>query len=129
MARRIEVIPVVGLMQHIRAVVDEHKFSYATEARLQEELAALFAEKRIPHVREHDLGAHGRIDFFIDGRVGLEVKIKGGPSGVTRQLIRYADCPSIEGLILITGRSSLRSLPSTLLSKPFMVGCIWEGFL
>ena len=60
---------------------------------------------------------------------GVEIKIKGSPSSVGRQLIRYAESKAIDQLILVTGRSQLGRLPVELLGKPLLVINLWETFL
>lgn len=49
--------------------------------------------------------AHGRIDFLVDGHIGIEVK-KGQMqhAATRRQLKRYAKDPRIDHLILVSER-------------------------
>lgn len=55
--------------------------------------------------REHRLGPDSVIDFFLpDFRIGIECKIGGGFSTVSKQLDRYAEHPEIEALVLVTSR-------------------------
>ncbi|MGE3889436.1 MAG: hypothetical protein AB7H81_23645 [Vicinamibacterales bacterium] len=57
---------------------------------------------------EHRLSRDSRIDFYFPRqRVGLEVKVQGGPGDVARQLERYAEDPAIGYLVLLTGRMRL----------------------
>jgi len=65
--------------------------------------------------REHVLSdGRSRIDFLIRPDVGIEVKIKGSLADVTRQLDRYATCPEIHELILITTRATHHRIPREL---------------
>lgn len=68
--------------------------------------------------REVNLGGGSIIDFLIEGGVGVEVKIKGQPSAIARQLRRYAACPQIESLILVTSRPVFVAHLSSI-GKPF----------
>ena len=71
----------------------------------------------------------GTIDFLIDGKIGLEIKIKGSPSAVTRQLMRYFECAMLKELVLVTGRAKLWNLPREILGKRLTVVSLWETFL
>ena len=77
---------------------------------------------------EFDLGKAGRIDFMCDGGVGIEVKIKGGFAGVTRQLLRYAQCDQITELVFVTTRQSLRGMPAKLAGKRVITVYLGQGF-
>lgn len=84
----------------------------------------------IPFEREKMLPEKaGTIDFFVDGRIGIEIKIKGSPSAVTRQLMRYFKCEVISELLLVTGRTKLGNLPKEILGKKLTVMSLWETFL
>ncbi len=80
---------------------------------------------------EYDLGpGFGRIDLFLPkARIGIELKVKGSPSQILRQLYRYAQCPIVTSLLLITGRPRLNPAPSAIRGKPLAVLSVWEGLL
>ena len=68
-----------------------------------------------------DGDARNRIDFMAE-TVGLELKTKGSPAAVLRQLDRYAAAQQVDALILVTTRRSLaRGLPTELRGKPLSV--------
>lgn len=68
-----------------------------------------------------DGNARDRIDFMV-GSVGLELKTKGSPAGVLRQLDRYAGAGELDAVILVTTcRRLARGLPSELRGKPLAV--------
>lgn len=84
----------------------------------------------IPFEREKVLDEkYGTIDFLVDGRIGLEIKIKGSPSAVARQLLRYFECGQVAELVLVTGRAKLGQLPREILGKKLTVVTLWETFL
>lgn len=60
--------------------------------------------------REHRLAKRDRIDFLIDGGVGIEVKVGQSYTAVALQLLRYTESELVTGLILVTTRSSHRQL-------------------
>jgi hypothetical protein len=65
------------------------------------------------------IGKGCRIDFLVEG-IGIEVKKgKPSPSVVLAQLRRYAACPDIRGLVVLSQRSI--RLPDTVLGVPVRV--------
>lgn len=108
-----------------------YRLPVSDEIGCHDALQLIFERHDIRFQREHVLGeAFGRIDFFLpEQRTGLEVKVRGSVSDVTRQLLRYAQCPAIERLVLVTGRTRLGQLPATLAGKSVSVVTIWEGLL
>ncbi len=106
-----------GFGQNLRATLERVRLPAATEAALQEAIASSFRAAGIAFEREVSLSSKDRIDFLVEGRVGLEVKIVGGLSEVTRQLHRYAQSERIEALILVTTRMRHRALERELNGK------------
>lgn len=105
------------------------RYLYSNERELQLGVARALKAKGIPFVREKDLGrAGGTIDFMV-GRVGIEVKIKGSPSAVARQLMRYCECDEVEEIILFTGAARLGALPTALRGKRLLVVTLWASML
>lgn len=114
-----------GLVTSLR----KRRFIYQNEKDLQAGVETILKEDGFDFVRECQLGDAGIIDFFVGGFLGIEIKIKGSPSEVARQLLRYAGREEIRGLVLVTGRSLLSSLPSELLGKPLTLVELWRTFL
>lgn len=71
-------------------------------------------------VREHDLSdGQSRVDLWHPAAgIALEVKISSSRADVIRQLTRYAHCPEVAGIILITTRARHHHLPAELNGKP-----------
>lgn len=107
-----------ALSEHIRSTLQRKPLRGPTEAVLQEVIAAAFTEAGIPFEREVCLSAKDRIDFLCGGELGVEVKIDGGISDVTRQLHRYAQSERITRLILVSTRLRLLTIPRALNGKP-----------
>jgi|SRR5579871_1510032 len=120
-----EVLDVKSIVEAIRT----HKFIYVTEKELQEGIAQVLKEKNIPFEREKRIGPKEVIDFLVAGCIGLEVKTKGSPSDVARQLLAYAACECVKELVLVTGRARLGRLPEELLGKKIHVITLWANFL
>lgn len=114
--------PVLERLQPVTAALAGQRFPLEDEKRTQEAIGdaltrALGADWV---VREYRLTS-GIIDFVVvdhpgPGLIGIEVKIKGAPREIVRQLVRYAGEVQIAGLVLVTARPM--RLPPTLQGKP-----------
>jgi hypothetical protein len=70
-------------------------------------------------------GAVDRLDFAVtdsEGKlIALELKVKGSPGAILRQLRRYAELAEVSALVLFTTRAShTRGLPRALNGKPLL---------
>lgn len=110
-------------------LLKSRRFNYSTERDLQDGIDAVLEASGYRYEREKSLGGAGVIDFLIEGGVGVEVKIKGSPVEVARQLLRYAKEDAVTEIVLVTGRARLGKLPETLHGKPVTVVTMWESFL
>jgi hypothetical protein len=108
-----------------------YRYVIGNESSFQDGLSWILEMNRIVYVREHNLGrAFGRIDFYLpDEGIGIELKVKGSPTEVIRQLHRYAQSPEIHALILVTGRSRLSPNTDELNGKPLITASVWQGQL
>jgi hypothetical protein len=98
------------------------RLRFTTEAHLQEGLSRLFAEANIAARREVRLSRRDRPDFLI-GTVAVEVKVKGSPAEVRRQLARYLSHDAINAVVLVTRCARHRELAGQLGGKPVHV--VW----
>lgn len=87
----------------IAKLLHEHRFNFTKEAELQQAINRVFVLNRIVYSREVRLTDKDRIDFLV-GNVGVEVKVDGSLSDVTRQLHRYVQSAEIESMLLVTTR-------------------------
>lgn len=105
--------------------------AYRNEDDLQAAISNAIAAE---HQREVRLSDHqSRIDLYVPtadppnrpypggtpvavltAGIGIEVKVDGSLEAVTRQLTRYAACPEIEALILVTTRARHNRIPTTI---------------
>lgn len=69
--------------------------------------------------REHSLSAHDRPDFFVEGGIVVEVKMKASRSFVLMQLGRYAVHSDVRALVLASPRFTVvAGLPQMMYGKP-----------
>lgn len=107
-----------------------YRYSVGSEDAFQRGVEQVLSNDGISFLREHQLGKYGRIDFYLpETRFGIELKVKGSPSQVLRQLHRYAQCPDIAALILLTARPRLAFSRMELNGRPLYAVPIWEGQL
>lgn len=107
------------MLESVTRALSSTRFRFATERELCDGLAQAFASHAIPFSREHHLGTD-RLDFLI-GSLAIEVKTKGGLPPLLRQLTRYASHAEVCGLLVVTARIQLSSLPTHILEKPLHV--------
>lgn len=83
---------------------------------LQDVVAEQLQKSGILFKKEYGLAPGNRIDFFVEGGIGIEVK-KGKPNSkqVTAQLQRYTSFDEIKAVILVVQRSV--SIPSRINGK------------
>lgn len=97
--------------------VRSHRYHCTNEDELQQGLHVALLAAGLPSRREvrlHDScgAALGRVDILV-GDVAVEVKVKGQPDAVARQLARYGRSPWVHHLVLVTtsARHSAITLP------------------
>lgn len=109
-----------ALMRALR----NHQFNFNDEAELQRGIALALETEGIAFLPEHWLSSRDRIDFLV-GVLGVEVKIKGVPNAVIRQVHRYAQIVAIEAVVVITGSMKVAAaLPDEMNGKPIYVHSI-----
>jgi hypothetical protein len=109
----------VSTAAQVVTILERAPLTFVHEDGLQAGLAAALAAAGEPARREVVLSdGRSRIDLLTDAGVGIEVKIDGSWANVVRQLIRYAKCPEISELVLVTTRAKHHHVPDTLEGKP-----------
>lgn len=93
----------------------------APEKALQDAIARLLGDAGFSYEREVRLTTSDVIDFVVGDRLGVEVKIGGSTSDVTRQLHRYAQSERVAELLLVTTRSRHKQMPSAFAGKSIRV--------
>lgn len=102
----------------IATAIAAHEIAHTSEEELQDGIAQILQSLGVEFSRETILDGAGRdrIDFLAGG-IGIEVKIKGGLSDLTRQLFRYTRSPRIDELLVVSTRAALRRLPEKINGK------------
>lgn len=110
---RITVDQVCQVLRAARVSLSDEK---VTQAQLAEVLVAQLPEGSV--IREHRLLARDIVDIFVDGRIAIEVKLRGHgrKMSVFRQLSRYAEHSSVTDIVLATNLSM--GLPASISGKP-----------
>lgn len=106
------------------AKLSQYEYPLGSELALQNHVEEVLKAEGVAYKREHRFSATDRIDFLAT-EIGIECKVKGGPSDVLSQLLRYADRPEVSSVILLTTRHTHRFPMQELRGKPFRV--LWVG--
>lgn len=102
-----------------------HRYQAGNERDLQEALLEVLST--IPGCeRERIISPQDRLDFLLPGGIGVEVKIEGSLSALTRQLHRYAQRPEISALIVVTTQRRLARVPPRISGKHVHVVMVGE---
>lgn len=116
--------------KEIANVLDGYKFHFFSERDLQQGIALILSSLNLDWKAEVKLTKRDRIDFLVNPeKIGIEVKVGGSLSEVTRQLWRYVEHPEIEELVLVTTRASHCALPAQLNEKRLYVVYLLRSFL
>lgn len=114
----------------VRSVVQALKsvnFRFTSEAELQQGIARVLTEQALAFEREVKLAKADRIDFLI-GAVGIEVKVDGSISALTRQLFRYAQHERVGALIVVSSLRRLANLPYVINNKAISTVLVSRAF-
>lgn len=109
-----------ALAQLLREFCAPLRFT-AVERELADQLEQLLVADGVDYEREHELTTADRVDFFVHGRVAVEVKTAGSYNTVLRQLARYAVRPSVDAVLLVTTRHDHQRMPASLAGVPVVV--------
>ena len=110
----------------IKEAIGKYRYNIQSEMDLHRSLEEVFNVAGIDYVHEYALGKTGAIDFFIDG-IGIEVKTKGSPSAIIRQLHKYLEHDEIECILLVTTRNTHRVIPREISGKTVELMVISPG--
>lgn len=109
------------LATEIRDLLVARRYFWASEYELQAGIGSVLETAGYDVDAEHHLGAAGRIDFLVAGRVGVEVKVKGALPPLIRQLYGYAKDARIGALVVASTRAVHRGVPDEIAGVPVVV--------
>lgn len=96
----------VKMINKVLKILYSHRFPLAVEKETQAAIEQKLVDNGIiEYSREHKLDEQNIPDFFIDGSIAVEVKIKGNAKQIYRQCERYCQFEEVKKLILVTNRS------------------------
>lgn len=120
-------------MSHLDCIINllkYYRFNLGNEKALQLEIEIILNQNKecrgYRFNREHRLSKKHIIDFLIDGKIGIEVKIGGSPIKIFNQVASYCDYDDIDTIILLTNK--IMRLPAYINGKPTHVinlGTAW----
>jgi len=117
----------MGPLDAITETLTSMRCSFTAERGLQDGIERALLAAGIAATREAPLTKRDRVDFLA-GDIAIEVKVDGSLADVTRQLHRYAACPEVSALVLVTTRGAHTRLPDTLGGKPVrVVHLLWRS--
>lgn len=123
-----EMLAIINALTGKRIALQDEKCAQEDIQRILLEAHCALPEHAIlaiPRPEREVRVAGGIIDHLV-GTIGVEVKLKGRPGDILRQLRRYAEDPGLAGLLLVTSRPI--TLPNTIKGKPvavFDLGRAW----
>lgn len=103
-----------------------YRFPVSVEKAMQDAVESALRAEKLQFRREVTRGAD-RIDFVV-GAIGVELKVKGSPSDLIRQLERYSAWDDLTELLLVTTRGHHLAVPSTIGGKPTLVHVVRGAF-
>lgn len=107
----------------VEAVGSKH-FRFTNEDELQRGIAQVLDGLGIPYAREFKLSKEDRIDFLVEGGLGIEIKIKGSFADLARQVHRYLGHEEVSEVLVVTSRAQLSyQLPKEMRGKT--VTSVW----
>ena len=106
---------------HLVTLLRGQRYQFADETRLHALMEDVLLRAAWNLEREVQLSPRDRIDFIVDGDIGIEVKIKGRVGETVEQLTRYAASERIGELILFTTRLQLAAMPLDIDGTPLHV--------
>lgn len=103
-------------IQQILLPLSKARFNLAWEKQFQDEVEQVLKDIAVPFNREYKLKPGQRIDFLVNGSIGIECKIKGNAKQIYRQCRDYCENDIIKEFIILTNRSM--GFPKELHGKP-----------
>lgn len=117
----------MSVRAHIVELLTTRRLPLADEKILQAAITDVLFADGLSFEREVRLGPRDIVDFMVDGRIAIEVKIKGGRREIFRQLKRYAAHAAVGEMVLATNVPM--GLPETIDGVPVSIAALGRGWL
>lgn len=104
-------------IESIASIFYRHTFNHTCELDLQNGVEQVLRADRVDFRREVVLGPCDRIDFMVGHGIGVEIKVKGTLTSVSRQIHRYLGYDTLNSLVLVTTISRHQRMPPTMRNK------------
>jgi hypothetical protein len=112
-------IDAVRWIDLISESLSKYTFNFSNEKQLQSGMSKIFTLMNEQFISEYKLSEEDIVDFYWPAqKVAVEVKIGGSLSGLTRQIHRYAQHEAILGILVVSSKMKLISLPEEISRKP-----------
>lgn len=110
-------------------VIRRCRFDLSSEKRLQSGMEEVLRKLGLSFEREKRLTANDIPDFFVDGGIAVECKMrdKAKKMAVYTQVRRYAAHPEVKAIILATNISM--GFPEEIDGKPVFVASLSAGWM
>lgn len=113
-------------LRRMRDCLALFRFNYSREDDLQRGIEQVLTTSGFSVEREVRLDDYGRLDFLVNGCIAIETKIDGSAAALMRQVSRYAQCPIVTGILVVTDRANHR-MPPAFNGKPVFVHSLLGG--
>jgi len=97
------------LLQRILNCLPQYGYLMSDELELQQGIGEVLTRHEIPYVREFQITAADRFDFWCDDSVVIEAKCEGSMSQCLRQVDRYCALVSVKAVVIAAPLSWTRS--------------------
>jgi hypothetical protein len=115
------------IINELRHKILKYRFDLYDEKQLQLQMFELVL-KDLGFLREFRLDNKSIVDFYQpDIKLALEVKIQGSSMAIYRQIKRYCEFESVDGLVLVSAKAM--SLPLLIESKPAYIILLGKSWL
>lgn len=116
------------LLQRVVSALPSYSYSFGDEKQFHDGLATALFDDGIIFTREHVAGPKDRFDFFCEGGVVIEAKIKGSLSEALRQVDRYCARDDVNAVVIVTtrlwGSTQWDNRTASLHGKPVRLVCV-----
>lgn len=122
-----EIHEVDSFVKETEEKILEYEYNMTDEKDLQNGIGYVLGSEWI---REYSLSQKDRPDFFHKKNgIAAEVKIKGSAANLIRQIHRYAQYESVNGIMVISPSIRLTNIPGKINKKPIKTVALISSYL